>query len=175
MVFRLSLNQKSCALHKLPYRSLFHPLGEEPGAGGPAQRLPGRVRGDGGGDGKVLWFDDRKGTGAPGPGWGGSSQAVGGQQQAGGSGEGGRVRQVKPTGRRPEQSCTEWYRADTWTEPRTSCQCGGAVGGPLGQQRIMDLYGVSCARLIGTINGLDLWFWLSVCTCLHVPASGYFL
>lgn len=164
VVFRLSLNQQTCVLHQPTYRSLFLHVGEEPRAGGPAQRLPGRFRGDGRGDGKVLWCDGRKGAGAPCPGRGGSSQAVGGQQQAGGSGGGGTVCQVRPGSRRTEQSCTDRPRADTQTEARVSCQCCGAVGllWPLGQQRTMDLYGLSCARLIGTMNCLSLWFCLSV-------------
>ena len=93
------------------YRSIFLHTGQEPRAWGPAGHLPGRIRGNGRGNGEVLWCVDRKGTGTSGPGWRGSSQAMGGQQQAGGF----RARQVKPTSRRQ-------------TEPRTSCRGCGAVG-----------------------------------------------
>lgn len=100
-----------------PYRSFFHAVGEEPRAGGPAQHLPGRVRGGGGGDGGVLRCDDRKGAVASGSGRGGGSQAVGGQQQAGGSG-GGRTTEAPDRG--PEQSCP----AGPHTAERTERRCG---------------------------------------------------
>ena len=177
VVFQLSSNQWTCGLHRPPRRSLFQPVSEEPWAGRPAQRLPGRVWGDGGGDGEVLRCDDRKGTSATVPGWGGRPQAVGGQQQSGGSGGGGTVGQVRPTSRRPGQSCTHWPR----TGPRTSHQCCWAIGlcGSRASRWEWPLYLELCQTHWNIFLSESVILLVCVttvfCTCLYAPASGHFL
>ena len=161
----------------LPHRSPVLPAGEESRAGGPAHHPSGCGRGDGGGDGAVLWRDDWKGTSAPGSWWWDSDQTVGSQQQTGGSGRGRAARHLKLNIRRPKQSWTDGPSAGAHTKPRTTSQCCGVVGlfWPRGE---MDWNDLSRDKLIGAVTCMRRWLWSLYSDslpslCLYAPASGY--